>query len=126
MTASAAMVDTTRIIAFRHPSQAELLLESLLVGLRRLPRKVRKLTCRSELPSALQRIAMRSSRRKAAWSAWVDGETIWFFTAELASVPFNGRPTPALAVSGYDRKGVLTECGTWVNVPKRGWRRCAL
>lgn len=119
-------MDTSKILAFRHPSQAELLLESMLLSLDRFPGSARRVSDRGDLPSALQRIAIRSTRQKMRWGAWSKDDAIWFFTAEVTSVPSGKVRRPALKVSGYDAKGNLTECGVWVMAPKRGWQRCAL
>lgn len=119
-------MDTSKILSFRHPSQAELLLESLLRSLNRLPRRARRVGDRSELPSALQKIAIRAKKQKLCWGAWSREDAVWFFTAEVTSVPSGELRRPALKISGYDAKGKLSECGVWVNMPSRGWRRCAL
>ena len=119
-------MDTSKILAFRHHPQAELLLESLLRSLDRMPAHARKVTDRSDLPSALQRIANQARRQNARWGAWSKDNAIWFFMAEVTSAPSGQVRRPALKISGYDEKGKLTECGVWVNIPPRGWRRCAL
>jgi hypothetical protein len=119
-------MDTSKILAFRHHSQAEILLEALLRSLDRLPAHARKVADRSDLPSVLQRIASQARKRKSMWGAWVKGNAIWFFTAEVTSAPSGQARRPALKISGYDEKGRLIECGVWINVPPRGWRRCAL
>jgi len=119
-------VDTSKILSFRHPSQAELLLESLLKSLDRLPRHARRVSDRSDLPSVLQRIAIRATKQKVRWSAWSRENAVWFFTAEVTLVPSGPARRPALKITGYNEKGKLTECGVWINMPQRGWRRCAL
>ena len=119
-------MDTSKILGFRHPSQAGLLLESLLQNLDRLPAHVHRVAERSDLPSVLQRIAMRASKAKIAWGAWAGNNAIWFFTAEVTAVTSGPSRQSAVRLLGYNAKGKLTECGVWVNVPRRGWRRCAL
>jgi hypothetical protein len=119
-------MDTSKILAFRHSSQAILLLESLLSSWGRLPKHARRVSERSSLPSVLQRIAIRGAKQKILWAAWAAESSIWFFTAEVTSVPSGGVRTPALKVTAYNEKGKSTASGVWVNVPRRGWRRCAL
>lgn len=119
-------MDTSKILAFRHPSQAELLLESFLRSLKRLPAHARRVTDRSDLPSVLQKVAIQAAKKKAKWGAWSRDGAIWFFIAEVTSIPADQIRRPALKISGYNEKGRLTECGVWINVPSRGWQRCAL
>jgi hypothetical protein len=119
-------MDTSKIFAFRHPSQAELLLESLLLAAGRLPTRARRVAYRSDLPAVLQRIAISARKRKARWVAWTRGEAIWLFTAEVTAVPSGPVERPALKICRYNARGKLTKCGVWVNRPSRGWRRCAL
>jgi hypothetical protein len=119
-------MDTSKILAFRHPSQVELLLESLLKSLNRLPEHSHKVTERSDLPSVLQRIAIQAKKQKIRWGAWAKDNVIWFFTVEMTTAPLGLSRRPALKISRYNQKGKLTECGVWYNVPPRGWQRCAL
>ncbi len=119
-------MDTSKILAFRHPSQAKLLLESLLESFGWLPHHARSVTDRSDLPAVLQRIALRGARQKVSWAAWRRESAVWFFTAEVTPAPSGNTRRSALKISSYDEKGKLTSCGVWVNVPRRGWQRCAL
>jgi hypothetical protein len=113
-------------MAFRHSSQAVLLLESLLSSWGRLPRHARRVGERSSLPSVLQRIAIRGAKNKVQWAAWAAANSIWFFTAEVTFMPSGAVRHPALKVAAYNEKGRLTAAGLWANMPRRGWRRCAL
>lgn len=119
-------VDTSKIFAFRHPSQSILLLESLVSSWGRLPKHARRVNERSDLPFVLQRIAIRAAKEKAHWAAWAAAPSIWFFTAQVTLLPSGAMRCPALKVTGYDEKGRPTVSGTWANMPRRGWRRCAL
>lgn len=115
-------VDTTAILAFRHPSQAELLLESLV----RLPSHARKVTNRCDLPSALQRIAIQAMKAKKLWGAWARDSAIWFVTAETSMALSRQHQRPSLIVSSFDHRGKVCERTLWVNFRNRGWRRCVL
>ena len=119
-------MDTSKIMAFRHASQAVLLLESLLASARRVPRHACRITDRSSLPSVLQRIAIRGAKTKSYWAAWSAETSIWFFTAEVVPPPSGIPRCPTLKVTAYDEKGTLKASGVWANIPKRGWQRCAL
>jgi len=119
-------VDTSKIIAFRHPSQSILLLESLVAAWGRIPKHARRVQERGNLPFVLQRIAIRAAKQSAHWAAWVAEPSIWFFVASATSLPSGTVQCPALKIMAYDEKGRPTVSGTWVNMPRRGWRRCAL
>jgi hypothetical protein len=119
-------MDTSKIMAFRHASQAILLLESLLASARRIPRHARRVADRSALPSVLQRIAIRGAKSKVHWAAWSAASSIWFFTVEVTPPPSGVPRCPAIKVMAYDEKGALKASGVWANIPKRGWQRCVL
>jgi hypothetical protein len=119
-------MDTSKILAFRHASQAELLLEALLQSLDRVPGHASRVTERSDLPAVLQRIVLRGAKQRLSWAAWARDKAFWFYTAEVIAAPIANVGRSALKVSGYDERGRLTECGVWVNPPGRGWARCAL
>ena len=119
-------MDTSKILAFRHASQAELLLEALLESLDRVPGHAIRVTDRSDLPAVLQRMVIRGAKQKLRWAAWARDKAFWFFTAEVIAAPIAYVGRSALKVSAYDEKGRLSECGVWVNRPGRGWQRCAL
>jgi len=84
------------------------------------------MTVPSDLPAVLQRIAIRGAKQKLSWLAWRKDKAVWFYTAQLIPAPLANVRRPGLKISGYDERGRLTECGVWVNVPRRGWQRCAL
>jgi hypothetical protein len=116
-------MDTSTIIAFRHSSQAELLLESLLRSLDKLPTHARRVDHRSDLPSSLQRIAIQSVKRRLRWGAWRINAALRLYTAEVISLSWHNVRRPALKVCGYDHKGALVESGVWINTQSRGWQR---
>lgn len=117
-------MDTTKIIGFRHPSQVELLLESLVLSRKRLSSRARRLTDRSELPSVLQRIAIRATRAGKSWSAWAEDDTLSFYIAEMTPARVGGQQCPALKVTAYGRAGRIEEYGIWARPGRGEWRRC--
>lgn len=119
-------LDTTKILSFRHPSQASVLLESLLHSLDWLPENARRVQDRSELPSVLQRIAIRGARQQEKWLAWQRNSAIYFFTVKVTPPPAGVVRPPALRVSAYNERGSVTGCGVWANSPGKGWQRCVL
>jgi len=117
-------VDTSKILGFRHPSQVELLLESLVMSRKCLPSRARRLTDRSELPSALQRIAIQTTGAGKSWSAWTEDEGIWFYAAEMTPARLSGQKCPVLKLQAYSRKGRIEEYGLWARTGRNGWQRC--
>lgn len=100
-------MQTMRLFAYQRPSRVEALLESLLQARGRLPGKARKVTDRSELPSALQKIVIKLHNNERVWNAWTDEDRIWFFTAEMSLELSRERGCPALQVGSYDVDGKL-------------------
>jgi hypothetical protein len=119
-------VDTTRILAFRHPSQAELLLESLASSKLGLGQRARQVSERSELPGALQRIVIREQGQGKSWLAWVQREAHWCCVATMIPARIAGQPRPALRVTKYDASGRTVNFGIWAQLPDGTWHACAV
>lgn len=69
-------MQTMRLRAYQPPSRVQTLLESLQAR-GRLPGGARRVTDRSELPSAHQKIVIKSRNTESVWSAWTDESHIW-------------------------------------------------
>lgn len=119
-------MQTMRLFAYQRPSRVEALLESLLQARWSLPAKARKVTDRSELPSALQKIVIRLKNAERVWSAWINEERIWFFTAEMSLELSRERGYPALHVGSYEVDGKLRTWQLWVCLKDGTWQQCAL
>jgi hypothetical protein len=89
-----------------------------------LPSRARRLTDRSELPSALQRIAIHATGAGKSWSAWAEDEGIWFYAAEMTPARLCGQKCPVLKLKAYGRKGRIEEYGFWARTRRDGWQRC--
>jgi hypothetical protein len=111
-------VDTTKILNFRHASQAELLLESLIRDRLRADSPAHIVTDRSGLPAALQRVLIEAGRSGKTWRAWSDGRSTCGYTGEMLAARLNGVKCAVLRVTSYDHRGRLTSQRTWA---RRGW-----
>lgn len=118
-------MQTTRLYAYQRPSRVQALLESLVQARELLPDGARKISERSELPSALQKIVFQSQGNGHVWSAWTDEDRIWFFSAEMSLAPSRERGCPALHVSLHREDGRIRECRLWVCLNDGSWQQCA-
>lgn len=117
-------MDTTKILTFRHPSQAVLLLESLVRDRLRAGSRAHIVSDRSELPSALQRVLLEAGRAGKVWSAWSDGHTACGYTGEMLAARLGGEKCAALRVTSYDHRGRLTSQRIWALGPDGTWQSC--
>lgn len=119
-------MQTTRLFAYQRPSRVAALLESLVQARGRLPDHARKVTDRSELPSALQKIVIKSQDTELVWSAWTDEDRVWFFTAEMSLALSRERGCPALHVASYNEDDKMRVWQLWVCLKDGIWQQCAL
>ena len=119
-------MQTMRLFAYQRPSRIAALLESLLQARGLLPGKARRVTDRSELPSALQKIVLKSQNTERVWNAWTDEDRIWFFTAEMSLELSRERGCPALQVGSYELDGKLRAWQLWAYLKDGTWQQCAL
>lgn len=119
-------MQTMKLFAYQRPSRIAALLESLLQARACLPGTARKVTDRSELPSALQKIVIKSQHTEQIWSAWIDEARIWFFTAEMSLELSRERGCPALQVRSYEVDGKLKGWQLWACLNDGSWQQCAL
>lgn len=116
-------MDTTRILTFRHPSQLDLLLDSLIQTSVHLPENSRKIVDRSQMPSQLQRIAIRAPKVKQEWRAWSRGSTLIFMTGELIQ-PLPKLPKcPLVMLNVYGSNGRVKARSEWIFLPGGKWLR---
>ena len=119
-------MQTVRLFAYQRPSRVEALLESLLQAGAHVPANARKVTDRGELPSALQKIVIKSHNTERVWSAWTDEDRIWFFTAEMSLELSRERACPVLQVGSYAMDGKLKVWQLWACLKDGTWQQCAL
>lgn len=114
-------MDTTTILAFRHPSQVGLLLESLVTSMNWVTPQAHKAIDRSELPAALQRIAMVATKSNRQWAAWFQNEVARLYVVRPATEYSRSVRQPALELSVYNDRGTLRHQGLWVS-HHGGWQ----
>jgi hypothetical protein len=119
-------MQTMRLFAYQRPAQVEALLESLLQAREHFPRTARKVTDRSDLPSALQKIVIKLNSTDRVWSAWGGADRIWLFTAEMSLDLSRERGCPALQVGSYEMDGKLKVWQLWVCLKDATWQQCAV
>jgi len=117
---------TMRLRTLQQPSLSESLLDSLATTQNWVPSGAALVTHRSELPSALQKLAVRVVKGEGAWRAWNNRDGVRFFVAEMSMALSRERGRPALKVRHYDDQGQLQQYGVWVLLPSDGWQRCAI
>ncbi len=120
-------METTRILHFRHPAQTEMLLDALVRERLQTGSRSRRVTERSELPSAVQRLVIPAARDGKAWSAWGEHSALRCYIGEMIPARLAGEKCTALRVTAYDSRGrlawqriyALLNDGTWQAAAKR-------
>jgi hypothetical protein len=106
----------------QRPSHIEWLVQLFVVSTRYVPRSAQRLLEPSDLPPALERVAVRAQRCLQAWFAWTDGRKIRFVVTER--VPSRQRQESALRVYFYDEDGRYVCWGTWALHSRGRWILC--
>jgi hypothetical protein len=117
---------TMRLFAYQRPSRIAALLDSLVQSRGQLSATALKVTDCSELPSALQRIVIKSQHTQQVWSAWNDAQGISLYTAEMSLELSRERGCPALQVGTYEMNGKLMGWKLWACLNDGTWQQCAL
>lgn len=110
------------LCAWQRLSHLEWLVQLFVVSTRYVPRTAQRLLDSSDLPPALERVAVRTQRCLQTWFAWTDGPKIRFVVTE--TVPSRQRQESALRVFFYDEDGRFVCWGTWTLQPRGGWILC--
>lgn len=119
-------METSRLRKLQAPSVATALLESLVSNLNRRHRGARRITDRSELPMALQRLAVRVSKEDNAWAAWVLDDRISFCTGEMSLDLSREHGHPVLKVTNYEEGGRIQKYGLWARTANGEWQSQSL
>lgn len=91
----------------------ELLVQSFVVCTRYVPAGAQRLLAASELPPALERVAVRVQRGPQKWFAWTDERRTWFVVAEMAMDHRRHCRHEAIRMFFYDEDGRCVASGTW-------------
>jgi hypothetical protein len=108
----------------QRPSHIERLVQRFVVSTRYVPRSAQRLLELSDLPPALERVAVRAQRCLQTWFAWTDGPKIRFVVTEIGPVPNGERQDRALRVFFYDEDGRFVCWGTWALHSRGRWILC--
>jgi len=100
-------------------------LESLMLQLG-LPREgLERISDKSRLPSALQRIIELGVLDGIAWAAWSEyADEVDFYTAEFAMDLSRVYGRPTIRFLRYDQTGTLQEYSAWTRVAPDHWEIC--
>jgi hypothetical protein len=119
-------MQTMKLRALQQASRLELLLDSLVTSQNWVPPGARPITDRSELASALQKLAIKVAKSEGAWRAWEGYDGVRLFIAEMSLDLSRERGCPVLKVSYYTDAGRLQLYSLWVQLTDGAWRRCTL
>jgi hypothetical protein len=86
-------------------------------------RPVRIVESRSELPPALERIALAAQEKSHAWLAWIEDEHTRFVAGEILELVHPAKcDAHGLRVQFHDGEGHLLASATWVRDADGRWR----
>jgi hypothetical protein len=117
-------MQTIELRTFQPPRILTALLDSLVMSQNWVPAGAAQVTDRSEIPSALLRVANKAAKVAGIWRAWLSYDGIRLFTTEMSMDLAREHGAPALKVSYYDNEGRLQEYSTWVRRADGEWKRC--
>lgn len=112
-----------KLRAYQRPSRLESLLDSLVKSHKWIPAQSPRVTDRSELSSALQKLAINAVNGEGVWRAWCCYDGVRLFVTEMSAELSRERGQPALKVSYYDEQGSLQAYGLWIQVADDSWRQ---
>jgi hypothetical protein len=119
-------MQTMKLRAYQRPSGLELLLDSLVTSQNWVSADAPHVADRSELSSALQRLAIQASKGEGTWRAWVSHDGVRLFVTEMSMALSRERGCPALNVRYYNDQARLQSYTMWVQSTDGAWQRCAL
>jgi hypothetical protein len=102
----------------------ELMVQLFAVGTRFVLPSARRVLVPSELPPALERVALQAQRELQVWVAWTDETRTWFVLAEMAAIPDPHCPCGAIRMFFHDEDGRQVSWGTWALQSERSWMLC--
>lgn len=115
-------METSKLQTLHQPSLVKVLHESLLGSLNHPPHGARRMEDRSDLPIALQRLAVAASRDGGSWAAWRINGRVHFCTAEIALDHSREHGQVVLSVSTSDEDGRIQRCELWAQTANGAWR----
>ncbi len=118
---------TIKLRTLQQPTGIALLLDSLVMNQSWVPSGGPQVTDRSDLPSALQKLAIKAVKEGGTWRAWLGHDGVRFFISEMSLELSRERGCAALKVRYYNEQGQLLMYSQWVQLADGGtWQRCTL
>lgn len=115
-------METRRLRTLQQPSMVKMLHESLLDRLNRPSPEAKRIADRSDLPMALQRLAITVSKEGGSWAARHIGDCIEFCTAEMSLDHSREHGQTVLKVATYDPSGRIQKSEVWAQPANGAWR----
>jgi hypothetical protein len=120
-------METKKLRALQQPTQLTLLLDSLVMSQSWVPKGARQVADRSELPSVLQKLAIKTNKDQGTWQAWLFDDEVQFFSSEMSLATSRERGCAALNVHCYNEQGRLQKYSQWIQLANGGrWQPCPL
>lgn len=120
-------MQTMKLRTLQQPTRLASLLDSLVMSQFWVPAGAPQVTDRSDLPSVLQKLAIKAVKDEGTWRAWLGHDGIRFFVSEMSLELSRERGCAALKVGYYNEKGQLQLYSQWVQLADGAtWKRCIL
>lgn len=117
--------NTQRLRYIQHPSNAEMLGQSLFWCAIEMPRGASRTDDLAALPSKLQKVVRLLSTNSAAWFAYATSFSTRLFTAEVEFDLSRDRGRPVMRLREFNEEGRVTHSELWVRLSNDEWTRCS-
>ena len=107
----------------QQPSRLEAMLDSLVANRDWIAPGAQRVYDRSELPSVLQKLAIKSEKGDGAWRGWFNHDGLRLFVAEMSLALSRERGCPMLQVHYYNEQGKLQQYSVWVQLADDTWQK---
>ena len=120
-------MQTMKLRTLQQPTRLALLLDSLVMSQIWVLAGALQVTDRSDLPSALQKLAIKAVKDGGTWCAWLGHDGVRFFVSEMSLELSRERGCAALKVRYYNEQGQLQMYSQWVRLADGAtWQRCTV
>ena len=118
-------MESMRLQTLEQLSMIQEFLESLMLQLGLPPEGLERISDKTRLPHALQRIIERGVLEGLAWVAWSEyADEVDFYTAEFAMDLSRLCSRPTIRFLRYDAAGKLQEYSAWTRIAPDVWKLC--
>lgn len=120
-------MQTMKLRTLQQPNRLALLLDSLVTSQTWVPAGAPPVIDRSDLPSSVQKLAIKAVKDGGTWRAWLGHDGVRFFVAEMSLELSRERGCAALKVRYYNEQGQLQMYSQWVQLGDGAtWQRCTV